>query len=71
MIDETFSVCLVRNRLAICDLVWNGKRRVCGCWLDHALFNFTSFHLGAALVAFLQHGVTGSGCITALGKDGL
>lgn len=31
----------------------------------------TSFHLGAALVAFLQRGVTGSGCITALGKDGL
>jgi len=30
-----------------------------------------SLHFCAALVAFLQHGVAGSGCTTALGKAGL
>lgn len=61
--------CLATSRITISDGVWHGKRVVCGSWLDHAFFNFTS--LDAALVAFLWHGVTGSGCTTALGKAGL
>lgn len=65
--DRCFS--LATSRITISDGVWYGKRVVCGSWLDHAFFSFTS--LDAALVAFLWHGVTGSGCTTALGKAGL
>lgn len=67
MRDETCCFCLARSRLAVSDWVWHVKRRVCGSRLDHALFSFTSLRLGAALVAFLQHG----SYTTALGKAGL
>lgn len=58
MIDETSCFYLATSRITISDGVWHGKRVVCGSWLDHAFFSFTS--LGAALVAFLWHEVTGS-----------
>lgn len=65
MIDETSWFCLATSRITISDGVWHGKSMVCGGWLDRAFFSFTL--LGAALVVFLWHEVTGSGCTKALG----